>query len=144
MLDFNDQPVSGNSQAGQPVRDEILLSLLSRLESVLCALYPAGKIRHGKFYIGDVLGSPGDSLEIVLSGEKAGLWTDRAEGSGGDIFDLIARHHGCDSHSDFASVLQHARDLVGRAPAPLARKAKREAPIDDLGPATAKWDYQDA
>ena len=43
----------------------------------------------GKFLIGDILGSPGDSLEVVLTGEKAGLWTDRADDSGGDIFDLI-------------------------------------------------------
>ena len=46
----------------------------------------------GKFHIGDIFGSPGDSLEIVLDGDKAGLWTDRATGDGGDIFDLLARH----------------------------------------------------
>jgi len=31
------------------------------------------------------MGEPGDSLEVVLDGEKAGLWTDRATGDGGDI-----------------------------------------------------------
>ena len=143
MMDFNDTTAQ-QSPSREAEREEIRQALLASLESVLFTLFPAGKKRHGKFHIGDVLGSPGDSLEIVLSGEKAGLWTDRAEGSGGDIFDLIARHHGCDAHNDFASVLQHARDLVGRAPALPARKTMREAPIDDLGPATAKWDYQDA
>jgi putative DNA primase/helicase len=43
-------------------------------------MFPAGKKRRGKFLIGDILGSPGDSLEVVLEGEKAGLWTDRATG----------------------------------------------------------------
>ena len=43
-----------------------------------------GKVRRGKFVIGDALGSPGDSLEVVLTGEKAGLWTDRADGNGTD------------------------------------------------------------
>ncbi len=142
MMDFNDTS-SQQVQPHESDRDEIRSTLLLRLESVLFTLYPAGKKRHGKFHIGDVLGSPGDSLEVVLTGDKAGLWTDRAIGDGGDIFDLIARHHGCDAHSDFATVLEHARDLVGRAPVQTPRKSKREAPVDDLGPATAKWDYLD-
>lgn len=147
MIDFNDDgdlsatPRTGN---GDHQREEIRTALLARLESVLLTIFPAGKVRRGKFHIGDVLGSPGDSLEIVLDNEKAGLWTDRATGDGGDIFDLIARYLAVDVHTDFARVLQHASDLTGRAsPAPL-RKAKREAPVDDLGQATAKWDYLDA
>ena len=142
MMDFNDIPPQ-QSQPHESDRDEIRSTLLLRLESVLLTLFPAGKKRHGKFHIGDVLGSPGDSLEVVLTGDKAGLWTDRAIGDGGDIFDLIARHHGCDAHSDFAIVLNHARDLAGRAPVQTPRKSKREALVDDLGPATAKWDYLD-
>lgn len=143
MLDFN-EAATQVSPTREEEREEIRQALLAQLESVLFTLFPAGKIRHGKFFIGDVLGSPGDSLEIVLTGEKAGLWTDRAEGSGGDIFDLFARHHGCDAHTDFATALKHARDVLGRAPVLPARKSKREAPVDELGPATAKWDYQDA
>ena len=82
---------------------------------MLSALFPAGKKRSGKFLIGDVLGSPGDSLEVVLDGEKAGLWTDRATGDGGDIFDLIAAHLGIDVHADFPRVLARGADLLGRA-----------------------------
>jgi putative DNA primase/helicase len=52
-----------------------------------------------------VLGSPGDSLEVVLDGEKAGLWTDRATGDGGDIFALIAAHLGIGVLHDFPRVL---------------------------------------
>ena len=77
MIDFNDttQPAEHNRESE---RDEIRAELLARLESVLTTMFPAGKKRRGKFLIGDVLGSPGDSLEVVLDGEKAGLWTDRA------------------------------------------------------------------
>ena len=142
-LDFNDcvPPIEAGRAAD---RDEIRATLLARLESVLCTIFPAGQVRRGKCHIGDILGSPGDSLEIVLDGEKAGLWTDRATGDGGDIFDLLARYLSADVRTDFARVLQYASDLVGCAsPVPL-RKTKRAAPVDDLGQATAKWDYLDA
>ncbi|MFN4343369.1 MAG: hypothetical protein ACK4FE_15250, partial [Azonexus sp.] len=104
MLDFNNTrtPVPHDPFAD---RDALHVELLARLDSVLSTMFPAGKKRKGKFLIGDVLGSPGDSLEVVLEGEKAGLWTDRATGEGGDIFALIAAHHGLDVHGDFPRVL---------------------------------------
>jgi putative DNA primase/helicase len=143
MLDFND--ALAELPADHDVtRESIRADLVARLESVLVTLFPAGKKRKGKFLIGDVLGSPGDSLEVVLDGEKAGLWTDRATGDGGDIFDLIAAHLGADVQTDFPRVLQHSADLLGQSPPTPARKSKKVAPVDELGPATAKWDYLDA
>ena len=144
MLDFNDAPGDLPPDPGV-TRESLRTDLVARLDSILATLFPAGKKRKGKFLIGDVLGSPGDSLEVVLDGEKAGLWTDRATGDGGDIFDLIAAYLSVDAHTDFPRVMQHAADLLGNAPAVLSRKTKKkEAPVDDLGPATAKWDYFDA
>ena len=144
MLDFNDAPAELPPDPGV-TRESLRTDLVARLESILAALFPAGKKRKGKFLIGDVLGSPGDSLEVVLDGEKAGLWTDRATGDGGDIFDLIAAHLGADAHTDFPRVMQHAADLLGQTSSTPTRKTKKkEAPVDDLGPATAKWDYLDA
>ncbi|MDI4092169.1 phage/plasmid primase, P4 family [Stenotrophomonas pavanii] len=143
MLDFNDTqtPVPRDLDAE---REAIRAELLARVESVLAALFPAGRKRGGKFLIGDVLGSPGDSLEIVLDGEKAGLWTDRATGDGGDIFALIAAHLGIGVLHDFPRVLDAAADLLGRSRSAPARKtSKKNAPVDELGPATAKWDYLD-
>ncbi len=140
-LDFNDVSQVAVPRDG---RDEIRAQLLDRLESVLTALFPAGRKRQGKFLIGDVLGSPGDSLEVVLTGEKAGLWTDRANNTGGDIFDLIAAHFRIDAHAEFPRVLDEAGRLLGRASAMPIAKPKKSPPIDDLGPATAKWDYLDA
>jgi putative DNA primase/helicase len=143
MLDFNDAPAELPPEPGV-TRESLRADLVARLDAILATLFPAGKKRKGKFLIGDVLGSPGDSLEVVLDGEKAGLWTDRATGDGGDIFDLIAAHLGVDAQRDFPRVMQHAADLLGQAPRTPARKSKKEAPVDDLGPATAKWDYLDA
>jgi len=144
MLDFNDAPAELPPDPGV-TRESLRTDLVARMDSILATLFPAGKKRRGKFLIGDVLGSPGDSLEVVLDGEKAGLWTDRATGDGGDIFDLIAAHLGANAHTNFPRVMQHAADLLGQASATLSRKAKKkEAPVDELGPATAKWDYLDA
>lgn len=143
MLDFNPVPPTCDVSAKNE-RDEVRADLIARIESVLATMFPAGKKRKGKFLIGDVLGSPGDSLEVVLDGEKAGLWTDRATGDGGDIFALIAAYLGADVHTDFPRVLNEAADLLGRSRSAPPRKAKKEPPVDDLGPATAKWDYHDA
>jgi putative DNA primase/helicase len=145
MIDFNDVPKSPVPKNRAAERDEIRAELMARLSDVLITLFPAGKQRRGKFLIGDVLGSPGDSLEVVLEGEKAGLWTDRATGDGGDVYALIAAHLSIDVLGDFPRVLDAAADLLGRSRSAPVRKAnKKDMPVDELGPATAKWDYLDA
>ena len=51
MMDFND--TSGSTpQNPDSERDALRTDLICRLESVLFALYPAGKVRKGKFLIG--------------------------------------------------------------------------------------------
>ncbi|MBB6594081.1 phage/plasmid primase, P4 family [Ralstonia solanacearum] len=142
MIDFNEIPLVTGQLDAQ--RDEIRAALLARLEFVLSVLFPAGKKRRGKFVIGDILGSPGDSLEVVLDGEKAGLWTDRATGDGGDVFDLIAAQAGLRVATGFSQVLERAVQLLGYSSAQPVRRKRREPPTDELGPATAKWDYLDA
>lgn len=143
MLDFNSVASLTEDDLARE-RDKIRSELIDRIESVLGAMFPAGKCRKGTFRIGDVLGSPGDSLEVVLDGEKVGLWTDRATGAGGDLFDLIAANCGLDIHGRFPEVLVRAAQLAGRAPTVGKRTARKDAPIDELGPATARWDYLDA
>ncbi|AMP68927.1 phage/plasmid primase, P4 family [Ralstonia solanacearum] len=142
MIDFNEIPLVTGQLDAQ--RDEIRAALLARLEFVLSALFPAGKKRRSKFVIGDILGSPGDSLEVVLDGEKAGLWTDRATGDGGDVFDLIAAQAGLRVATGFSQVLERAVQLLGYSSVQPVRRKRREPPTDELGPATAKWDYLDA
>ncbi len=148
MLDFNDSSrqgrESGRAAIAEAEREHIRSLLLERLDSVLAILFPAGKKRRNKFVIGDVHGNPGDSLEIVLDGEKAGLWTDRATGDGGDVFAVIAGNLGVDVHTQFPQVLARAADLLGLVNTQPVRRKRREPPTDDLGPQTAKWDYLDA
>jgi putative DNA primase/helicase len=47
-------------------------------------------------------------------------------------------------HTDFPRVLEHAADLLGRTGRTPCARRKKEPPVDELGPATAKWDYLDA
>jgi len=147
LLDFNDAPAQDpvSERDLDAERQTIRQALLANLEGVLNALFPAGRVRHGKFFIGDVAGTPGDSLEVVLDGAKAGLWRDRASKEGGDVFDVIARHFDLDVRRQFAEVIGQAVQLLGRAPAvaQASAKKKRDPAIDDLGPATARWDYLD-
>ena len=140
-LDFNDE--APKVVVDQTEREAIRGALLDQLQSVLRHIFPAGKVKRGKFLIGDVVGSPGDSLEVVLEGEKSGLWMDRATGDGGDIFSLIAAYHGLGIQDQFPKVLSVADDILGRAQSRLVNHRRNLTPIDDLGPATAKWDYLD-
>lgn len=142
MLDFNEADAAPLPDRSAQ-RDAVRAAVIARIDSVLSVLFPAGKKRKGLFLIGDVLGSPGDSLEVVLVGDKIGLWTDRATGDGGDLFDLIAAARGIDPVTDFPRLLDAAADLAGRVPATPSKASRKEAPVDDLGPATAKWDYLD-
>ena len=137
MMDFNYTSKSAEHNRNEE-REAIRADLIARLESVLETMFPAGKKRRGKFLIGD-------SLEVVLNGDKAGLWTDRATGAGGDIFALIGAHSGIDVLHDFPRVLDAAADLLGRSRSIRVPKARKQnVPVDELGPATAKWDYLDA
>lgn len=154
MLDFNDTPLRQDTVVSHDQeREEVRAALLDRLEPILLALLPAAKIRAGKLIVGDVLGSPGRSLEFELEGERRGLWIDRSAQTGGDVYDFLAQNRGLDVRQQFAQVLVFARELLGRpeviqaSPVSAVRinsKPKKTAALDDLGPATAKWDYLDA
>ena len=138
MLDFNDIP---KEQPQSTLRDEVKQALLSRLDSVLERIMPQGQIHGQRFVVGNIQGDPGESLSVTLDGENAGLWLDFATGEGGDIFDLLAATHGLDAKNDFAQVLEIAQNLLGQAPKKVRRQKQN---MDDLGPATAKYDYFDA
>lgn len=138
MLDFNDIP---KEQPQSALRDEVKQALLSRLDSVLERIMPQGQIHGQRFVVGNIQGDPGESLSVTLDGENAGLWLDFATGDGGDIFDLLAATHGLDAKNDFAQVLEIAQNLLGQTPKKVRRQKQN---LDDLGPATAKYDYFDA
>ena len=57
--------------------------LMDHLEGVVKHLFPAGRIQGNEFLVGDIDGSPGDSLHISLNGNKRGFWKDFATGAPG-------------------------------------------------------------
>ena len=93
-------------------------------EAVCRALLPKGR-RQGHYWLcGDVLGTPGRSLYVRLSGLRAGHWTDAASGEYGDLLDLIGLNRGL----DFRATLAEARLLLS-LPVPLHRPANPPAPM---------------
>ncbi len=141
-LDYNDAP----EQQGMalPDTDSLRRGLLERLEAVLLYLFPQGRIRGGKFYVGDIDGNRGKSLVVELDGERRGLWKDFATDEGGDVIDLWARSRGLSARHDFPRIAEEIRQWLGLAPSighTPERSNARSAPVDELGPYTAKWDY---
>lgn len=67
-----------------------LSAVLNRQAESICKfLLPNGKRLHHEWLAGDVSGSAGRSLKIVLDGEKVGVWCDFQTGEvGGDLIDL--------------------------------------------------------
>ncbi len=140
-LDFNDAPEQRDELASDT--DALRAGLLDRLEAVLHCLFPQGRIRGGKFTIGDVDGNPGKSLVVELDGPRRGLWKDFSTDEGGDIIDLWARSQGRSARSDFPRIAGEIRQWLGLA-APIGTPGRRESraiPVDELGAYTAKWDY---
>ena len=123
--------------------------LLRNLRGALAYLLPNGIVKGGKFVVGDVHGSKGDSLTVELASSKAGLWHDFATGEGGDIISLWAAATGRVSSEAFPDLMDDIRRwLGGPGPARSTRQAaatgaKKQTPVDELGPVTAKWDYVD-
>ncbi|WP_375646212.1 toprim domain-containing protein [Bartonella sp. TT29SHDZB] len=67
---------------------EIKQKLISQADRIAEMLLPQGHKRGNNWIVGNTRGETGQSLSICLSGSKAGLWYDFAEGTGGDLLDL--------------------------------------------------------
>ncbi|WP_262337502.1 bifunctional DNA primase/helicase [Legionella genomosp. 1] len=72
---------------------EISQQLAQRVEEVARYLLPNGKRSGNQWLVGSIHGESGESLKVCLKGEKAGIWSDFAEGSKGDLLDLWALTH---------------------------------------------------
>lgn len=153
FLDFNLAPMQGAQETAPPPswagetydRDEVHQSLIGQIESVLGHLYPHGFAdpKGRTFYVGNVNGDAGESLNVVLTGGKAGQWYDFATGDGGDIFDLWRAARGLPS---FRETLRDAA-LYSGAAATVARKVpKRRQPSggDAWGAPACTYRYLDA
>jgi len=76
------------------------------------------------------------------------MWHDFATKEGGDIIGLWAAVTGRDTRTEFPAIMDDIREWLDGRSRTLHDDRADKAPIkalpsDDLGPATAKWDYQD-
>ena len=111
---------------------ELKLALAARAESV-CAHYLRGGEKSGHYWrVGDIDGARGRSMFVAIAGPSAGQWSDPAQGTHGDLLDIIVHHEG-----DFGRACRAARELVGHAPAPVATDAP--APNPHLEAARHNW-----
>jgi DNA primase/RecA-family ATPase len=143
-LDFND-----DEEVKRLGVDELKNRLLLRLPDALRYLFPQGKVEKNTFVIGDVQGTKGNSLNVELTGLKAGLWHDFATGEGGDIIDLWGAANGLDSKdkNDFRKVMESIEEWIGDK----ANRLLKNSPTDKvakfqsspLGIATATYYYRD-
>ena len=89
---------------------------LARNAEAACRHYlPRGRREGGYWLVGDVLGAPGRSLCVRLTGPTsgkgaAGKWTDGCTGEYGDLLDLIGLNLGLPT---LGEVLDEARRFLG-------------------------------
>jgi hypothetical protein len=96
---------------------------LARDAEAVCRHYLSNGRRCGHYWvIGDVMNTPGRSLYVRLAGPDygpgaAGKWTDAANGTHGDLLDLIARNG---NHTRLGETMDEARSFLAlpRPPIP--------------------------
>ncbi|WP_372502295.1 toprim domain-containing protein [Tistrella mobilis] len=97
---------------------------LGEQAEAVCRYYLPNGRRQGRYWIcGDVTGTPGRSLYVRLSGERAGKFCDASTGEHGDLLDLIALNRGL----DFRAALDEARGFLS-LPVPPIRQVEPPAP----------------
>lgn len=92
---------------------EIAARLALDVEGVCRMLLPGGKRAGAEWEVGSVDGESGRSLRVHLTGPKAGIWADFADGAQrGDLVDLWAAVRGV----SLAEALRQASDHLGIRP----------------------------
>ncbi|WP_034988765.1 toprim domain-containing protein [Bartonella senegalensis] len=87
---------------------EIKQKLIAQASAIAEMLLPQGRRRGNDWVVGNTRGEAGQSLLVCVSGSKAGLWYDFAEGSGGDLLDLWCAVKGI----SLSQALEEARALL--------------------------------
>ncbi|MGB3320293.1 MAG: toprim domain-containing protein [Sphingopyxis granuli] len=122
---------------------DIAARLADNAEAVCRRYLPRGR-REGRYWlVGDIHGTPGRSLYVLLSGEggargRAGKWTDAASGDHGDLLDIIAASCG---HASMRDTLAEARAFLS-LPMPLPDSATlraRKSPQGTRAAARRLW-----
>ena len=99
---------------------------LGEQAEAVCRYYLPNGRRQGRYWIcGDVMGTPGQSLYVRLSGERAGKFCDAADGTHGDLLDLIGLNRGL----GFRAALDEARGFLS-LPVPPIRQVAPPVPTN--------------
>src|SRR3954453_17332110 len=69
--------------------NDIARLLAQSIESLVVDVLPAGKREGHEWFVGSIVGEPGHSLGVHLTGVKAGVWSDFATHDSGDALDLV-------------------------------------------------------
>ena len=111
---------------------EIVARLTGNIAALCQYLLPNGRRDGAEWRCGSVQGEPGKSLGIHLTGAKAGIWSDFADGSGGDLLDLIQACLGLDKGcavlwaKDWLGIGDGARAPLQPPPPPKHSKPPRQ------------------
>ncbi|WP_273723484.1 toprim domain-containing protein [Bartonella sp. AU18XJBT] len=107
---------------------EIKQKLISQADRIAEMLLPQGHKRGNNWIVGNTRGEAGQSLSICLSGNKAGLWYDFAEGTGGDLLDLWCEVKGI-SLSQALEEARAALNLTRPKPFMVPHRSYRRPPV---------------
>jgi len=88
---------------------DIVQFLNSRINEVVKYLLPNGKKKGNEWCVGSVSGEVGESLQICLSGDKVGVWSDFATAEGGDPLNLWCAIR----HVDLRTAILETRQWLG-------------------------------
>ena len=102
----------------------IAAALAARAEDVCRHYLPSGR-KQGRFWIaGDIDGNPGRSLYVRLSGSGTpGKWTDAAEGTHGDLLDILRHRSRANSLPEALNEARAFLALPPPSPAPSQESA---------------------
>ena len=107
---------------------------LALYAETVCSHYLTAGEKSGHYWrVGDIDGSGGRSMFVSLAGASAGQWSDPAQGTHGDLLDIIAHHEGT-----FGRACRAARELIGTSPAP-PQPAPGDEPNPHLKAAKHNW-----
>ena len=117
-------------------------------ENVCRYLLPNGVRRGREWKVGSVSGEAGESMGVVLSGEKAGVFQDFASGESGDLLGLWKAVRGV----DIATACREVEEWLGIAPhvngkahaRVVAAKPEPTHTHPRLGVPSQTWAYRDA
>lgn len=89
-------------------KDDIKARLNTNALSVAKYFLPQGRQVGENWVCGSIAGESGQSFNLCVEGENAGLWNDFSDDGGGDIFDIIQYHIG----GGFPQVMAWAKDFL--------------------------------